>query len=370
MGRQGADRLAMGAILAVVVAYLGYGLVTASTSLGCDFLAYYNASVHWIQHGAIYDLATSSTGTCGTYQYPPPFVLLAAPFSFLGFDVGNWAWIAFLIGCWLIGTAILPVRSMTKATVLVLAAVGWPLVFGVRIGQVTPILYLVFAAAWRFLDRPIPLGASVAVGFLIKLQPVLLAATLVIQRRWRALAVAAITAAILATAAVVAGLSDWIGFLTLLRSLTNAVTVSTNVAIGATLHGLGLATGPAGTIQTLNIAVVALAVGFAAWRLPAEPAILGAIVATQLVSPIVWTHYALILLLPTAWLIERGHWWAIAIPLVHAWVLIPFVPIWTYTVAFYVAFIAVLVVGWRSREASGRTVRASTPSGSLVEPAA
>src|SRR5205823_2388667 len=91
------DLVAALAIGAVIVAYLAYGLFTAGKTLGCDFLAYFNASVNWYHHQPIYDLAVSSTGTCGTYQYPPPFVLLAAPFSLFGFDTGNGLWIAFLL---------------------------------------------------------------------------------------------------------------------------------------------------------------------------------------------------------------------------------------------------------------------------------
>ena len=40
-----------------------------------------------------------------------------------------------------------------------------------------------------------------------------------------------------------------------------------------------------------------------------------AVVATQLISPLLWDHYAVVLLVPTAWLLARGAWWALAIPL-------------------------------------------------------
>lgn len=370
--RRPADLIAGIAILAVVAAYIGFGLRTASTTLGCDFLAYYNAAVHWVQHAPIYDLTVTSTGICGIYQYPPTFVLLATPFSFFGFDLGTWLWIAFLIGCWALGTAILPVRSATKWVVLLLGAIGWPLIFGVRIGHVTPILYLVFAVAWRNVDRPLPLGASVAIGALLKLQPGLLAVWLLAQREWRALAYAIVTGLIIAGAAAAVGLGDWLGLLTLLRSLTDAITASANVAIGATLHNsFGVGIGLAGAIQNIALVVVVVVSIIAALRLPRVPGLLAMIVATQLVSPIVWSNYALILLLPVAWLLDRRQWWAAAIPLVHVWVLIPFVPIWTYTVAFYATFIALLVVGWRSRneveEPPPVRARAAEPS---LDPAA
>ena len=48
----------------------------------------------------------------------------------------------------------------------------------------------------------------------------------------------------------------------------------------------------------------------AALRLPAAPSYLVAVIASQLLSPILWDHYAMLLLLPVAWLLDRGRWWA------------------------------------------------------------
>jgi hypothetical protein len=343
------ERLAAIAILTVAVAYIAFGLRTASNSLGCDFLAYFNAAQHWLSGQPIYDLTVSSTGSCGTYQYPPPFVLVAAPFSLLGFDAGNWLWIGFLIGCWGVGTAILPLRIGTRWTVLLLGAIGWPLIFGVRIGQVAPILYLVFAYAWRNLDRPVSFGASVAIGALVKLQPALLAMWLLSRRAWRALAAAAAAGLAIAALAAVLGLGDWLGLATLLRSLTDAVTVSTNMAIGATLHNLGMSASLAGTIQTLNTIAILLVVIAAGLWLPRTPGFLVAVVCTQLISPIVWSHYALLLLLPIGWLLDRRQWWAAVVPIAEVWILVPFLANWTYTAGFYLTLIAVFAVGWRAR---------------------
>jgi len=349
--RRPIELIAVLAIAAVIVVYMAYGLMTASNTLGCDFLAYYNAANHWLAGQPIYDLTVSSTGSCGTYQYPPPFVLLALPFSIAGFSAGTWAWIVFLLASWAIGTAILPVRPATRVVVLLLGAVGWPLIFGVRIGQVTPLLYLVFAVAWRSLDRPVWLGASVATGAMLKLQPGLLAVWLLARRDWRALIVAAVVGALIAGVAAIVGLNDWVGFLTLLRSLTNAVDIPVNMAIGATLRSLGMDLDLARTIQTLNTVVILAVVIFAGIRLPRTAGFLVAVVATQLISPIVWAHYALLLLLPVAWLLDRRQWWAVLIPLVHVWVLLPFAPNWTYAVAFHATLIGVIVVGLRERDA-------------------
>ncbi len=341
------DVAAVALIGAVIAGYIIYGLVTASRSFGCDFLAYYNASINWLTGHPIYDLSVASTGTCGTYQYPPPFVLVAAPFSIFGFTAGTWAWVTMLLAAWLTGTAILPVNASVKLTVLFLSGIGWPLLYGVRIGQVTPLLYLVFAIAWRSLERPMWLGGSVAVGAMLKLQPGLLGLWLLARRDWKALAAAAVVGLAIVAVAALLGLADWIGLLTLLRSLSNAVDIDVNMAIGATLHGLGLTGELARAVQAVNTVAMLALVVFAGIRLPRTAGFLVAVIASQLISPIVWSHYALILILPVAWLLQRRQWWATLIPLVHIWVLLPFVPNWTYAVAFHAALIGVIVVGLR-----------------------
>jgi hypothetical protein len=196
---------------------------------------------------------------------------------------------------------------------------------------------------------------------MLKLQPGLLALWLLARRDWRALIVAAVVGGAIALVAAVVGLSDWLGLLTLLRSLTNAVDIPVNMAIGATLHSLGLDLELARTIQAINTVAILALVILAGIRLPRTAGFLVAVVATQLISPIVWAHYALLLLLPVAWLLDRRQWWAILIPLVHIWVLLPFAPNWTYAVAFHATLIGLLVTGLRERVDPEAPDTAGTP---------
>ena len=76
----------------------------------------------------------------------------------------------------------------------------------------------------------------------------------------------------------------------------------------------------------------------------AEASYLVAVIASQLLSPVLWDHYAMLLLLPTAWLLERRQWWAIAIPLATS-ILLTGLPAVVYPVAFWVALVAPIVVG-------------------------
>ena len=95
------------------------------------------------------------------------------------------------------------------------------------------------------------------------------------------------------------------------------------------------------------MAIVLVLVAWSALR--ASPAVgyLTAATASQLLSPVLWDHYAMLLLLPTAWLLDRGQWWAVAIPLVTSIVLIGLPPV-VYPIAFWVALVAPLVVDRRS----------------------
>ncbi len=68
-----------------------------------------------------------------------------------------------------------------------------------------------------------------------------------------------------------------------------------------------------------------------------------AVVASQLLSPILWDHYALLLLLPVAWLVDRGATWAVLIPLATCVVLVGVIPPIVYPVAFAVTLVALLV---------------------------
>jgi hypothetical protein len=87
----------------------------------------------------------------------------------------------------------------------------------------------------------------------------------------------------------------------------------------------------------------------AARRATAEASYLVTVVASQLLSPVLWNHYAMVLLLPVAYLLAAGRWWAIAIPLVTATPLIALTPLVAYPAVFWVTLLAVLLVGVRAR---------------------
>ncbi|HUQ77858.1 MAG TPA: glycosyltransferase 87 family protein [Patescibacteria group bacterium] len=343
------------AIVAVVVAvalfYIALGLLTASTTLGCDYSSYSGAARRFLDGQPIYLPGPARTGACPLFPYPPPFVLIVLPFVLVG-SAGMWLWIGTAIAAFALGTAILPVAKWIRLAIFLLGAIGWPLIFGVRIGQVVPLLYLLFALGWRCVDRPGILGATSAIGAMIKVQPGLAILWMVAARRWRALAAAVATAAALAVAAAAIGLADWPEFIRTIVHISSAIDVPANLSVGATAFRLGLSFEAASIAQVANsIAVVGITV-YAGLRLPAAPGFLIAATASQILSPIVWSHYALILLLPVAWLVHERQKWALLIPVIHAWMLISTVPEWSYPLSFYVILGAVVIVGRRQGRVS------------------
>jgi hypothetical protein len=154
-----------------------------------------------------------------------------------------------------------------------------------------------------------------------------------------------------------------------LRNLDNAITAPTNVSLGAIAYQHGLPLEAASLLGIVGILAVLALVVVCGLRASTEAGFLVAVVASQVVSPIIWTHYALILLLPVAWLLQRRQWWAALIPVSQAWVLLPFMPIEIYPVGFYLALLAVPLVDWRDRESTKRNAsRADALAPSPVGP--
>jgi hypothetical protein len=112
---------------------------------------------------------------------------------------------------------------------------------------------------------------------------------------------------------------------------------------------MGASIGAATVIQWASVAVtLAVCVVAIRWA-TAEASYLVAVVASQLISPILWDHYAVLLLLPVAYLCAAGRWWAILIPLALSIPLLDVTPPIAYPISFAVALLTTLVVGVQAR---------------------
>jgi alpha-1,2-mannosyltransferase len=301
----------------------------------------------------LYDMSFTETGGFGLFYYPPTFAPLLLPFGLLGPEAATWAWIGLSLVAFLAGVWLLPVARNVRWWVILLAGWSFPFVYAVKLGQVGPILFALFAVGWRWLDDPVRLGASGALGAAIKLQPGLVLVWALLTRRLAAVVVgAAVLVGLAIAATLLAGLTSWGDFLTLLRTVSDPITTEHNFTPGAIAYQLGLSPEIASLIQLAStVGVVVVFLVAIRWSSD-EASYLVAVVASQLISPILWDHYAMLLLLPVAYLLSAGRWWALAIPLVAAWPLVGVTPPATYPIVFWACLVAVMVVG-RQQPAAG-----------------
>ncbi|HUG30635.1 MAG TPA: glycosyltransferase family 87 protein [Candidatus Limnocylindria bacterium] len=354
--------LRVGYALALAGALVWAALIILTSSqngtLGYDYLAYDMAADRFLTGQAMYDPDAQSTGSFGLFFYPPPFAMLVVPFAVLPTDIAVWAWTIGLVVVSVAAIWLLPVSARVRWVVLLLAALSWPLVYAIKLGQVGPVLLLTFAVGWRWMDRPVALGVSAALGAVIKIQPALLIPWAVLTGRRRAALVAVVVGGALALAAtVVAGPQAWLDEISLLGRVSRPVLTEHALGFGRLAYEAGASESLATLIHWANFALVLAVVALVTWRGSAVASYLAVVIASQFATPVLWDHYALVLLLPVAWLLQRGEWWAALIPLVTATVLVGITPGVAYPVFFWVTLLAVAWFGLRD----GREARVGSP---------
>ncbi|MEO8462900.1 MAG: glycosyltransferase family 87 protein [Chloroflexota bacterium] len=357
------DRLLAAALPVTAIAAL-VGVVAAASlssaaagTLGFDFLSYDLAVRRFFDGGVLYDQSFDYTGAFGLFYYPPPFVLFAVPLALLDPTLAAWIWTGALVATFAVAVAIIPVPTRTRWLILLLGGISWPLVYAIKLGQVGPILLLTFAIGWRWMDRPWRLGAATALGTAIKIQPALVFAWALVTGRRRAVVAGLTVLGVLALlATIVAGPSSWIDQATLLARVSRPIDTPHNMTPGRLAFEAGLGQAAAWAIQLANWALVAVVVLVAMVRCSPVASFLAVVIATQLVSPILWDHYALVLLLPVAWLVDRGRRWAIVIPLATSIIFVGAIPPVVYPLAYWVTLIAVVREGWVPKAVAPATI--------------
>jgi hypothetical protein len=353
--------------LALALAWAALIVLASGTggTLGFDYRAYDLAVDRLLAGQSMYDASAQATGGFGLFFYPPPFALLVLPVALLPTGVAVWTWTLLLIAASVLGIALLPVSARTRWIVLLLAALSWPLVYAIKLGQVGPLLLLLFAAAWRWLDRPWPFGIAAGIGTLIKLQPALLLGWAAVTGRRRAAVIGlAIVAGLSMVATIVAGPQSWLDEASLLGRVSRPIETPAAYGFGRLAFEAGVPAATALLIHWANLALVVVVVAFATWRASAVGSFLAVVIATQLVSPVLWDHYALVLLLPVAWLVDRGRWWAALIPLATSTIVLGLNPPVSYPIAFWAALLGVTWEGLRdARSGAGQAV---TPAAATV----
>jgi Glycosyltransferase family 87 len=228
--------------------------------------------------------------------YPAPTLVLTAPIALLPATLAGALWQMLIVGCLIAALAIVGVRDWR---VFAIVLFSFPAVSSVKLGNIDAFLALGCALAWRWrnergLRLAVCVAATVAVKLLLWPLLVWLAAT---GRRRQAVEAAVIAAGATLAAWAVIGFSGFTSYPRLLSAFTDAFGAKTYSLLAAAAR-LSL---PAPRLFPLLAALCLCGVCVRLARRGRDlDALIAAVAAGILASPIVWLHYAVILMVVLA----------------------------------------------------------------------
>jgi hypothetical protein len=200
---------------AIVVVSAGYALGKLAAIFSGDYARDFHAmyrGIRWLVTGAgpLYQIdELRQNPLAATYKYPPPFALVLAPLVQLSFVPALVIWRCINLGLLIAAIVLLlriyrvPLRSWAGAGLLLLVCNLRALTDTLNYGQLDILLLLLIIAGLpaltKFLAaRPSLIwGFGLGIGVMFKIYPAYLLGFALLHRRWRALAGAALAAALL-----------------------------------------------------------------------------------------------------------------------------------------------------------------------------
>jgi hypothetical protein len=299
--------------------------VTVDADWAFDFKQFWQGAHDVIQGRSPYpseELLAKASGRLGPteiqevfrFPYPASTAVLLVPFGLLPFTFAAALFTVILAAAIPLGLRIL---GIVDARVLVLTFAGATVGGAVRIGTLTPLLFLAVAVLWRYRERRwiAAVVAAAAIPAKMFLWPLLvwLAATRRMSTALLAVALA-IGSTLVAWAAI--GFAGLVEYPELVRRLTAVVEDR-----GYSLVALGVELGlPVDAARLLPLAIGLPALAGVVWLGRSErdrASFALAVFASILLTPIVWLHYFTLLLAPLAlarprfswpWLIPLAYW--------------------------------------------------------------
>lgn len=345
------------------------GLVVAitSTDYAFDFKQFWTGA-HAVVHGhspypahQLLETSRDSLGPVGiqhVFRFPYPAITAVAltPFGALPFQIAAAIEVSLLVvavvaGLWIVGVRDWRIYGVVFATVTVESAV--------RLGTLTPVLLLLLAVGWRYRDRRWVAASALALAIVSKLFLWPLVLWLAATRRYAAAALSAGLAVVLVLVGwAVIGFDGMTSYPELVRRLNDVVGER-----GYSLVAFGSQSGLTSRTSTLlplavGLPVLALCVLVARRRGGDANAFSVALLASLLLTPIVWNHYFVLLLLPLAIAWPRLSW-AWLLPLLY-WI-VPFQEnegaLWRVVFGLGLAVTTVAVCAMGERSLGERTAR-------------
>jgi Glycosyltransferase family 87 len=298
-------------------------------------------AIHRILRGQNPYQPITGCGTLYNLPHPPAFLLLIGPFAALPVAWGALLWDLGALASLAVGLALiarekgLAPRPWLLGLLLVLL-IFWPPLLGTLLeAQISPALFLLLVLAWRWARRGQTgwAGAALGVAAALRLFPGLAILYFAIRRDWRAVVAAAATAAISELLAFpFIGIQGFVAYITReapstgAEWLVNAHNVSAwgfagmvfagSPSASALVRAPALAAPFAEASLAALVGILAVATFVRRHRPYAadEGTFLAYVPLMLLASPLTWTHYFIILLLPILVLGARIGWFGAGPP--------------------------------------------------------
>jgi Glycosyltransferase family 87 len=347
--------------LALSFLFLAWLVFQKSDGFAYDFAAYDAAARRLLGGDPIYRPGTIEAYRAGNYEglylYPPPVALAFVPFALVPADDAANLWFAFRLVLLAFGCAVLPVSRTARLASFAIAAVTFPVLFDLNIGNISVVIFALTAIAWALGDGPFAASAH-AVLVLMRLPFAAFGVMWAFQRRWRMIAQTAVAGvAIVLVSAIFVGPGSYVEYLAILTGLPDVSTGEHNFSLKSVALEAGLNVPMANAVLLLGVVLGVVLIWYAATRRDADTAFVVTAVATLLTAPFLHPHYLVLLLLPAALLFDRLSRAAIAIPLI-GWLPGPLLPL----AVVGVLLVLLLPAVDRSRDLYELPVRA-VPSG-------
>jgi hypothetical protein len=301
------------AVLSITLGYLH------SWPIGFDFRGtLWEPARALLDGGSIYPEPTAASVVIGNPSvYPPVFILVSVPLALLPATAAAWIWFC-LLGVGLFGA--LWLVGVRDWRCYVLALTSPVVVHGMTYGNLTLLLVVPLAVAWRYRETALVAGLAVGAAVAAKLFVWPLVIWLLLTRRFAAALWAVASSAFLVFGAwALVGFDGLADYPDLLRVVQDVYAIR-SVSIATVAGGLGASV--SGAVVVAALAGVAL-LGLAAWALrrPDSDRRTFALVVTVCIvaSPIVWPNYTALLFVPIAvtwprlapaWFFGYGIWLA------------------------------------------------------------
>lgn len=268
------------------------------------------------------------------FHYPPPTILLLAPFGLMNLRLATAAW--YLVhGSAFLAAVVLLWRTFAREQGAVGLALVGALVFALRptyttfaFGQTNFIILLLLVMSCR--SRAAGRGLWLAASMAVKPLGVVLVAPLALRREWRSLVAAVITLAVLVIiTAAFFGIQPFVAYLRdnpVSRMPRFIFTLDENQSLLAEVLRVGhydLAVTPFWKVSEF-LALAAVISALAGWLLVKLPrdewqlALALAVTVALLLYPLSWEHYGVLLILPILMLWTRREELELSTPFVIA----------------------------------------------------